>query len=167
MVDIKDLKKIEEYLFEIPKNYKPEMVVPARVYATGKMLQDIGDDRSLLQLTNVAALPGIQKYSIAMPDIHEGYGFPIGGVAAMDFKSGVVSPGGVGYDINCGMRLLRSKIMAADIKDNLRIPRTPAPPGTEITPASQEDLQKIFQKENSLSLGTLISQENVEVKVDL
>ena len=120
MVDIKNLKKIEEYLYEIPKSFKPEMIVPARIYATEKMLQDIGDDRSLSQLTNVATLPGIKKYSIAMPDIHEGYGFPIGGVAGLDYKTGVVSPGGVGYDINCGMRLLRSKIMAADLQKHLR-----------------------------------------------
>lgn len=120
MADIKSLKKIEEYLYEIPKTHKSGMRVPARVYASSKMLQEIGDDRSLWQLTNVATLPGIQKYALAMPDIHEGYGFPIGGVAALDYKSGVVSPGGVGYDINCGVRLLRSKIFEKDIKDHLR-----------------------------------------------
>jgi len=120
MADIKSLKKIEEYLYEIPKTHKSGMRVPARVYASEKMLQEIGGDRSLWQLTNVATLPGILKYALAMPDIHEGYGFPIGGVAGMDYKSGVVSPGGVGYDINCGMRLLRSKIMVNDIKDHLR-----------------------------------------------
>jgi len=120
MIEYKDLKKIKDYIFEIPKSYRKDMRVPARVYATEQMLKDIGGDRSLWQLVNVATLPGIQKYSLAMPDIHEGYGFPIGGVAAMDFNEGVVSPGGVGYDINCGVRLLRSHISADEIKDYLR-----------------------------------------------
>jgi len=84
------------------------------------MLQEIGSDRSLWQLANVATLPGIEKYSLAMPDIHEGYGFPIGGVAAFDNKNGVVSPGGVGYDINCGVRLLRSRVQAGSIRKHLR-----------------------------------------------
>src|SRR3989304_1796727 len=81
------------------------MRVPGRVYATEKMLKDIQKDKALEQVVNVAYLPGIQKYSIAMPDIHWGYGFPIGGVAAMDAEAGVISPGGVGYDIHCGVRL--------------------------------------------------------------
>jgi len=107
-------------LFEIPKSHQPGMLVPARVYATEAMLKDIGEDRSLTQLTNVATLPGIQKYALAMPDIHEGYGFPIGGVAAIDFKNGVISPGGVGYDINCGVRLLRSGIDYTEIADIIK-----------------------------------------------
>jgi tRNA-splicing ligase RtcB len=84
------------------------MRVPARIFASEKFLNDIFKDRSVEQLVNVATLPGIQKWALAMPDIHEGYGFPIGGVAAMDAKAGVISPGGIGYDINCGVRILRT-----------------------------------------------------------
>lgn len=110
MISIHDLKKITDYLWEIPKNYRSDMRVPARVYTTEKMLDEILHDRSLTQLANVATLPGIQKYAIAMPDIHEGYGFPIGGVAATKYPDGVISPGGIGYDVNCGVRLLRSSL---------------------------------------------------------
>lgn len=96
------------------------MQVPARVYASEKMLNELFRDKSLEQLVNVAALPGIQKYALAMPDIHEGYGFPVGGVAAFDAQSGIISPGGIGYDINCGVRLLKSEITFDQIKDNLK-----------------------------------------------
>ena len=103
-----DFKKITDWLWEIPKSFRGDMRVPARFYISEKMLEEIFRDKSLNQLVNVATLPGTMKYSLAMPDMHEGYGFPIGGVAAMDIKEGVISPGGVGYDINCGMRLLKS-----------------------------------------------------------
>lgn len=96
-----DFKKISNWLWEIPKSFRKDMKVPARFYISGKMIDDIFRDKSLSQLVNVATLPGIVNYSLAMPDIHEGYGFPIGGVAAMEVKAGVISPGGVGYDINC------------------------------------------------------------------
>jgi len=95
------------------------MQVPARVYATRKMLLDTLDERSINQLINVAALPGIEKYALAMPDIHEGYGFPIGGVAALRTQDGVISPGGVGYDINCGVRLLKSNLSLDELEGNL------------------------------------------------
>ncbi|MBI4250748.1 RtcB family protein [Candidatus Uhrbacteria bacterium] len=101
-------KKIHDWLWEIPKSFRADMRVPACVYATEHMLDDIRRDRSMDQLINVATLPGIQQYALAMPDAHEGYGFPIGGVAAMDASEGVISPGGIGYDVNCGVRLLRS-----------------------------------------------------------
>lgn len=101
MIDLKHLQKINDYTFEISSTYRSDMRVPARVYATEQMLKEIATDRSLNQLVNVATLPGIQKYAISMPDIHEGYGFPIGGVAAFDLKEGIISPGGIGYDINC------------------------------------------------------------------
>ena len=114
-----DLIKINDWLWEIPRNYRSDMRVPARVYATEKMLDDILGDRSLEQLINVTTLPGIQKYALAMPDIHEGYGFPIGGVAAFDKEEGIISPGGIGYDINCSVRLLRSKLEIGDIKNRL------------------------------------------------
>ncbi len=116
MLNKNNLIKINEFLWEIPKSFRKDMRVPARVYATESMLNDISSDKSLEQLVNVAALPGIKRYSIAMPDIHEGYGFPIGGVAAFDIKEGVISPGGIGYDINCGVRLLRSEKKIEEIK---------------------------------------------------
>jgi tRNA-splicing ligase RtcB len=108
-------KKINNQLWEIPLDYRNDMRVPARIYASEKMLENILEDRSVEQLINVATLPGILKYSLAMPDIHEGYGFPIGGVAAMDAKRGVISPGGVGYDINCGVRLLTSSFLHSEL----------------------------------------------------
>lgn len=104
-----ELEKINDYLWEIPKN--GNMLVPGRVYASQKMLESsIQNDEALKQVINVAHLPGIQKYSLAMPDIHWGYGFPIGGVAATDLNDGVISPGGVGYDINCGVRLVKTSL---------------------------------------------------------
>jgi len=120
MIDLKNINKLTDFLFEIPKSFREDMRVPARVYATDKMLGQIADDRSLEQLVNVAALPGICKYSLAMPDMHEGYGFPIGGVAAMDAEAGVVSPGGVGYDINCGVRLMKSALFFKDVENMLK-----------------------------------------------
>jgi tRNA-splicing ligase RtcB len=119
MLSKKDFVKINDYLWEIPKNFRADMRVPARAYVTEKMLEESFKDRSLEQLVNVATLPGILNYSMAMPDMHEGYGFPIGGVAGMDMKEGVISPGGVGYDINCGMRLLKSDYSEKDIKPYL------------------------------------------------
>jgi len=113
------LRKIHDWLWEIPKSYRSDMRVPARVYADEPMLDAILHDRSLDQLVNVTTLPGIRQYAIAMPDAHEGYGFPIGGIAAIDPAEGVISPGGIGYDINCGVRLLRSKHSAAEIRDRL------------------------------------------------
>jgi len=96
------LEKIDEYRWRIPKSYKAGMRVDGIIYADEKLLKDIRHDKAAEQVANVAFLPGIVKCSIAMPDIHWGYGFPIGGVAATDIeKGGVVSPGGVGFDINC------------------------------------------------------------------
>ena len=112
----KDLEKIHDHLWEVPKHFRPDMRVPARVYASETMLEAILRDRSLEQLVNVATLPGIRKYAIAMPDVHEGYGFPIGGVAAVDARDGAVSPGGIGYDINCGVRLLHSRMTFDEIQ---------------------------------------------------
>ncbi len=114
-----DLKKISDYLYEISKTFWTAMHVPARIYVDDKMLDDIFRDKSLEQLVNTTTLPGIVKYAMAMPDVHEGYGFPIGGVAAMDLEGGVISPGGVGYDINCGTRLLTTDITEKEIKPHL------------------------------------------------
>src|SRR5207247_5243552 len=115
-----DLHKLHDWLWEIPSSYRKDMRVPARVYTSERMLDSILGDRSLEQLVNVATLPGLQRYVIAMPDVHEGYGFPIGGVAAVDAKTGVISPGGIGYDINCGVRMLRSDAQLDDVRPSLR-----------------------------------------------
>jgi len=113
------INKIHENLFEIPA--VDDMCVPGRIYANEKMMNTIIDeDESIQQVINVAHLPGIQKYSLGMPDIHWGYGFPIGGVAATDYKSGVISPGGVGYDINCGVRLAKTDLTVNEIKPHLQ-----------------------------------------------
>ena len=118
MVSRDNFKKISDYLWEIPKSFRSDMKVPARIYTSEKMLDTIEPD-AINQVVNVATLPGIIDYSLAMPDIHTGYGFVIGGVAAMDVKDGVISPGGVGFDINCGMRLLRSNYSEKDVKPHL------------------------------------------------
>ena len=101
-----ELRRIDETLWEIPAESRSDMRVPARVFADEELLAAIAQDRSLEQLQNVATLPGIVDAALAMPDIHQGYGFPVGGVAATELPDGVISPGGVGYDINCGVRLL-------------------------------------------------------------
>ena len=113
------IHKLEEYLWEIPEDFKDNMRVPARVLASENLLDNIMEDRSLVQLVNVASLPGIQGASLVMPDVHEGYGFPIGGVAATRHPEGAISPGGIGYDINCGVRLLISDQQIADIRQDL------------------------------------------------
>ncbi len=116
----KDLIKVDDFTYEIPKSYRADMLVPARIYMNENMMEDVLADRALWQLINVATLPGIQKYAFAMPDIHQGYGFPIGGVAACAInEGGVISPGGIGYDINCGVRLLVANITAADLQPYL------------------------------------------------
>ncbi len=109
------LRKLDEYRWEIPISYRAGMRVPGIVYAGESMLESIYHDEALEQVANVAFLPGIVGHSLAMPDIHWGYGFPIGGVAATRVSDGVISPGGVGYDINCGVRLLRTDLMKDDV----------------------------------------------------
>lgn len=110
------LKKLGEHSWEIPKDFRPGMNVPGRVYADSSLLEKMAEDLTLQQCANVAHLPGILKYSIVMPDGHQGYGFPIGGVAAFDAEEGVISPGGVGYDINCGVRLMLTNLDLNDVK---------------------------------------------------
>ncbi len=105
------LRRIDDYRWEIPTSFQAGMRVPGIIYADASLLRRVELDQALQQVANVATLPGIVKYSLAMPDIHPGYGFPIGGVAATDPSvGGVISPGGVGYDINCGIRLLRTEV---------------------------------------------------------
>jgi len=116
-----NIKKIDSFHWEIPASYKPGMKVPGLIFASEALIDSILKDKAPEQVANVAFLPGIVKYSLAMPDIHWGYGFSIGGVAATDpDKNGVISPGGVGYDINCGVRLVRSELTLKDIKPKLQ-----------------------------------------------
>ncbi len=110
------IEKVDDYRWMIPKSYKAGMRVPGLIYADKKLLEDIREEQALEQVVNVAFLPGIVGYSMAMPDSHWGYGFPIGGVAAMRVSDGVVSPGGVGFDINCGVRILRTNLTEEDVK---------------------------------------------------
>jgi tRNA-splicing ligase RtcB len=119
MVSKKDFIKINDYLWEIPKSFRPDMRVPARAYVSEKMLEESFKDKSLEQLVNISTLPGIQKYALAMPDMHEGYASPIGGVAAIRISDGIISPGMCGYDINCGMKLLKSEYSETEIKPHL------------------------------------------------
>lgn len=112
-------KKISEVCFEIPKNFKPQMRVPARIFVTEKLLEKT-EEQIIEQITNVATLPGIADYALAMSDCHPGYGFPIGGVAAFDLDKGVISPGGIGFDINCGIRILVSNLKYDDLKGKIK-----------------------------------------------
>ena len=113
------VNKISDCLWEIPKTEKEGMLVPARIYASDTLLESM-DKGVFEQITNVACLPGIQKYALCMPDGHWGYGFPIGGVAAFDTKEGIISPGGIGFDINCGVRLLTTHLTADEVKPRIR-----------------------------------------------
>ncbi|NTV42262.1 MAG: RtcB family protein, partial [Syntrophobacteraceae bacterium] len=120
MISMKELKKISDTIWEIPKTYKEGMRVPARIFATEKLLKEM-DDGVIEQVTNVATLPGIINYAYCMPDGHWGYGFPIGGVAAMDPETGVISPGGIGFDVNCGMRLVLTNLTYDEVKPHLKL----------------------------------------------
>lgn len=119
-IERSQLQQIDEYRWLVPKGTKPGMRTDALIYADERLLEAIVKDLSVDQAMNVAFLPGIVGRSLAMPDIHQGYGFPIGGVAATDFQKGVISPGGVGFDINCGVRLLASQLHKDDVVPRLR-----------------------------------------------
>lgn len=110
MVSIQDLIQISPYEWEIPQSYRTGMRVPVRLFASEELLKDVSRDKSLDQAINATTLPGLVGSVMVMPDMHQGYGFPIGGVAATRYPDGVISPGGIGYDINCGVRLLGSRI---------------------------------------------------------
>src|SRR3989442_6763773 len=112
-----ELQRINDYVWEIPR--QGGVRVPGRIYASEKLMAELRDDPALEQVANVAPLPGIVGYALAMPDIHWGYGFPIGGVAAVDAEEGAISPGGIGFDINCGVRLLRTALAADDVGPHL------------------------------------------------
>src|SRR5512135_1883146 len=109
------IERVRKYVWEIPTTFREDMCVLARLYADQDLLDAALADNSVLQLVNTATLPGAIRYAIAMPDIHQGYGFPIGGVLATRLPDGVISPGGVGYDINCGVRLLVSQVSVEEI----------------------------------------------------
>jgi tRNA-splicing ligase RtcB len=112
------INKISDWVWEIPKSEKEGMRVPARIYASDVLFENM-DKGVFEQITNVACLPGIQKYALCMPDGHWGYGFPIGGVAAFDTEDGIISPGGIGFDINCGMRLITTDLKINEVKPRL------------------------------------------------
>lgn len=146
------LEKIDECRWRIPKSYKREMRVDAVLYATEKMLDPIKRDMAPEQLANLATLPGIVKHALAMPDIHWGYGAPIGGVAAMDAETGIITPGSIGYDINCGVRLLRTDLTYNDVEPRIeQIVNTifrmvPAGVGSEgaIVIKSRDEFEKVL-----------------------
>lgn len=113
------VRKVDENIYEIPMNYQEGMRVPGRIFVSQKLMDTL-EVGTLNQTANVATLPGIQEYSMAMPDAHFGYGFPIGGVAAFDMHEGVISPGGVGFDINCGVRIIRTDLNFSDVKPGIK-----------------------------------------------
>jgi tRNA-splicing ligase RtcB len=119
MAGMRGFQKIDEFLYEIPVSFREGMRVPARFYADDELVAAMTGDRSLEQLVNTATLPGVVRHVLAMPDMHQGYGFPIGGVVATALPDGVISPGGVGYDINCGVRLLASHLRVEQVAPHL------------------------------------------------
>jgi tRNA-splicing ligase RtcB len=114
------LEKVDPFRFVIPRSYKPQMRTNGLIFIDESMIPQLRQDRAPEQVANVATMPGIVGMSMAMPDIHWGYGFPIGGVAAFDYDTGVISPGGIGYDINCGVRLIRTDLLEADVRPRIR-----------------------------------------------
>lgn len=148
----KNIKKISDTVWEIPTTYKEGMRVPARIYATEKLLREM-DEGVFDQVTNMATLPGILKYAYCMPDGHWGYGFPIGGVAAMGAEAGVISPGGIGFDVNCGMRLVLTNLTYDEVKPHLRqlvdklFERVPAGVGsTGFVRISQDEFREVVEQ---------------------
>ena len=114
------VKKINDFIFKIEKDSTKGMNVPVTIYATDNLISKMVSDRTIDQAANVSTLPGVTKNVVVLPDGHEGYGFPVGGVAALDLEEGVISPGGVGYDINCGVRLLSTSLSEKDVKPNIK-----------------------------------------------
>ncbi|EGQ44051.1 MAG: hypothetical protein J07AB43_03910, partial [Candidatus Nanosalina sp. J07AB43] len=142
-----DISSVSKNIFEIQDGDN------ARIYANEELLEEIKSDDSLDQIKNVSTLPHIQKHSIVMPDGHQGYGFPIGGVAAIDADKGVISPGGIGYDINCGVRALKTGLSYEDIKGreeqlaNIMFSKIPCGLGKEgYISTDEDDLEEILEK---------------------
>ncbi|MBD2677396.1 MULTISPECIES: RtcB family protein [Nostoc] len=119
MVSKEDFRRINDYLWEIPTSFHPKMQVPVWIFADEEILEDALDDLSIIQAVNVARLPGLVGHVVVMPDVHQGYGMPIGGVMATRVPGGIISPGAVGYDINCGVRVLTSTIKYENAKPYL------------------------------------------------
>ena len=119
MESFQDLKRISPFEWEIQKTFRSDMRAPVRIFASRPLLEKVMQDKSLEQAVNAATLPGLVGRVLVMPDMHQGYGFPIGGVAATRLPDGVISPGAIGYDINCGVRLLASGIRYEDVKDRM------------------------------------------------
>jgi len=142
-VEIKGIKRIDENRLEVPSDYKPGMRTKGIIYLNSLLEQEL-EVQAIEQVANVATLPGIVGASLAMPDIHTGYGFPIGGVAGFDIKEGIISPGGVGYDINCGVRLLRSSLTRKDIEPKIK----------ELVSALYNEIPSGVGSKGKLRLGT-------------
>lgn len=151
-----EIKKIAENVYEIPKGTKDCMKVPVRVYASASLVKKMQQDATFEQGVNVACLPGIYTHSIVLPDGHQGYGFPIGGVAATDYEQGVISPGGVGYDINCGVRVIRTNLDEADVRPKLKdlIDRLFIDVPTGVGRTGKIDLQALGGVDKVLNGGT-------------
>jgi tRNA-splicing ligase RtcB len=144
--------RISDTVWEISPSFKEGMRVPARIYGTEKVVREM-DEAVYDQITNVATLPGITRYAFCMPDGHSGYGFPIGGVAAMDVDEGVISPGGIGFDINCGMRLVRTNLTFDEVKPHLKqlvdrlFQKVPAGVGsTGFVKISRSEFRKVLEE---------------------
>jgi tRNA-splicing ligase RtcB len=152
MIQKKDLLKRDVYLYEVPASHREDMRVPARLYADDQLLEAALTDRSIEQLVNTTTLPGVVRYTLAMPDIHQGYGFPIGGVAATRPPDGVISPGGIGYDINCGVRVLASDLerdaIAPYVEDLLQViyGLVPTGLGKGGIKVSKRDLDRVLER---------------------
>jgi tRNA-splicing ligase RtcB len=153
MITKQDLERVSEFVWQVPREYRADMRVPARLYADDELLDDALQDKSIEQLINTTTLPGIVKYALAMPDIHQGYGAPVGGVFATHTNDGVISPGAVGYDINCGVRVLASQISVEEIRPYLRDLATElyrnCPSGVGVTGSvnlSYDDLDDILNR---------------------
>lgn len=152
MAAVRGLEKISDTVWELPVSYKQGMRVPARIFATEKLVREM-EEAVFEQISNVATLPGITKHALCMPDGHSGYGFPIGGVAAMDTKTGVISPGGIGFDINCGMRLVATNLTWEDVKPHLKrlvdrlYERVPAGVGSKgFVPLTRSEFRKVTEE---------------------
>src|ERR671932_388813 len=118
------VRKINDFTFKIEKDDSRGMKVPVTIYATDSLISKMVMDRTIDQAANVSTLPGVRQNVVVLPDGHEGYGFPVGGVAALDFEEGVISPGGVGYDINCGVRLIATSLIEKEVKPKTKGPVT-------------------------------------------
>src|ERR671920_2201551 len=115
------IEKLNEFEFKINVDDSKKMNVPVTIYADDVLITKMVEDRTLDQAVNVTTLPGVKKHMVVLPDGHEGYGFPVGGVAASDLDDGIISPGGVGYDINCGVRMIKTDLFESDIRPKLKL----------------------------------------------